>query len=268
MPDETQDGMRDFYEKYYSAIATSQANAIYCERLFGKDMGQHGFAEVAHLNHLIEVAHIKPEHQVLDLGCGNGKIAEYISDCTGAQVTGIDFIPSAIQQAQERTRLKSSRLNFQVMDIGHLEFHPGSFDVLVSVDTLYFIKLEESLPGIFNVLKPGGQLATFYSYSWEPWTPLENFDKSATHPDRTDLAVLLKKLGLTYQYWDYTEKDLDHAHRKEKISQELEDQFEAEGNHMLYDSHIDEARGIQKAFSVGAHARYLYLVRKESQAKK
>ena len=29
---------------------------------------------------------------------------------------------------------------------------------------------------------------------------------------------------------------------------------------MLYNNHIGEAKGIQKAFAAGAHARYLYLV--------
>ena len=50
---------------------------------------------------------------MLDLGCGNGKMAEYISDCTGANLTGIDFIPFAIQQAQERTQAKRDRLEFK-----------------------------------------------------------------------------------------------------------------------------------------------------------
>ena len=262
MIDESTDEIRHFYEKYYAAVASSKANTCYCERLFGKDMGQHGFAEVSHLDHLIEVARINDSCHVLDLGCGNGKISEYISDHTGARVTGIDYIPFAIEQALERTQPKRGRLQFQVMDIGHLEFPTNSFDVLVSIDTLYFTSLENTLPGMANILKPGGRMAFFYSYSWEPWTPIENFDKTATHPDRTDLAVLLKKLSLPYRHWDYTEKDLDHARRKEKISEELKAQFDAEGNLMLYDSHIGEAQGIQKAYAAGAHARYLYLVEK------
>jgi ubiquinone/menaquinone biosynthesis C-methylase UbiE len=260
MPDKPNNGAREFYEAYYAAIAHSRANAEYNQRLFGKDMGQHGFAEVAHLDHLIEVSGIGPASRALDLGCGNGQMAEYLSDRTGAHLSGIDIIPIAIQQARERTLAKRERLEFEVMDIGKLDFPPESFDVLVSVDSLYFTPLEETLKGMARILKRGGRMAIFYNQSWQPWTPIEAFDKSATHPDRTDLAVILNRMRLAYRTWDYTAKDLDHARRKEKIVQALHAQFEAEGNLMLYNNHLGEAQGIQQACAAGAHARYLYLV--------
>ncbi len=76
------------------------ANAEYCERVYGRNLCQHGFAELPHLDHLIQVAGIAAGSRVLDLGCGNGMIAEYIADQTAAHVTGIDFIERAIQDAR------------------------------------------------------------------------------------------------------------------------------------------------------------------------
>jgi len=114
------DSMREFSEKYYAAAATSAANAGYCERLFVMDMGQHGFAEVSHLDHLMAVS-------------------------------GIDFIPSAIQQSQERTQAKADRLHFQVMDIAELDFPAASFDALASIDALYFCNLEERDPEAYTL---------------------------------------------------------------------------------------------------------------------
>ncbi len=254
------DPEREFYEQYYQAVAKSQANAEYCRRLFGKDLQQHGFAEISHVDHLIQVTRIRPTDRVLDLGCGSGLISEYISDQTGAAVTGIDYVPFAIQEALERTAPKTDRLHFEVMDIARLDFPPGSFDVVVAIDTLYFCPLTESLPRMLKALRPGGRMGIFYSQSWQPWTPLENFDKNSIHPDRTDLAVELHKLGLTYTFWDYTDLDLDHARRKEQISEELRPQFAEEGFSFLYDSHCGEAKGIQQAFAANAHARFLYLV--------
>ena len=55
-------------------------------------------------DHLIQASGMGPSSRVLDLGCGNGMIAEYLSDQSGAHVTGIDFIPKAIQDARARTR--------------------------------------------------------------------------------------------------------------------------------------------------------------------
>ena len=63
MPDAPNDAFCDFYEKFYTAIAGSKANAEYNERLFGKDMDQQGFAEVSHLDHLIEVSGGDRPHQ-------------------------------------------------------------------------------------------------------------------------------------------------------------------------------------------------------------
>jgi SAM-dependent methyltransferase len=260
MPDPSTEETHAFYEQFYAAIANSQANSEFSERLFGKDMGQHGFAEVSHLDHLVEVCGICTGCRVLDLGCGNGKISEYLSDMTGAVVTGIDFIPRAIQQAEERTRVKRSRLGFKLMDIAGLGFPPASFDVLIAIDTLYFTNLKDTLRQMVPILKPGGRMGIFYNQSWLPWTPIEAFNKATIQPDDTDLAVALRTLGLSYRYWDYTPKDIDHARRKEAIAEELRPRFEAEGNRFLYDSHVGEARGIQQAFAAKAHARYLYLV--------
>ena len=152
----------NFYSRYYQAIASSRANGEYCRRLFGADMAQHGFAEVPHIDHLVQAAGIGPTQRVLDLGCGNGKMIEYISDQTGAKGVGIDFMPAAVEQALERTSQKRNRLDFRVMDLTRLVFPPASFDAVISVDTLYFT---DDLPGtmaaIFQALRPRGVLQLF-----------------------------------------------------------------------------------------------------------
>ena len=61
-----------FYTHYFKAIAASQANTAYCEQLFGSNMGQHGFAEVSHLDHPAKICSLGSDIQALDLGCGNG----------------------------------------------------------------------------------------------------------------------------------------------------------------------------------------------------
>ena len=85
--------MFDFYTRFYDAVAGSAANAEYCARVYGRNLCQHGFADLAHLDHLIRASGMGAGSRVLDLGCGSGMISEYFSDQTGAHVTGIDFIP-------------------------------------------------------------------------------------------------------------------------------------------------------------------------------
>jgi cyclopropane fatty-acyl-phospholipid synthase-like methyltransferase len=251
----------DFYTRFYEAVATSAANAEYCERVYGHNLCQHGFADLAHLDHLIQVSGIAAGSRVLDLGCGNGMIAEYIADQTGAHVTGIDFIELAILDAQAGTEAKRERMSFRVMDISRLDFPSASFDVVISIDTLYFTDIYETLRPVIPMLLPGGRLAAFFDQSCGPDKPLESYPKELIQPDGTELAQALQRLGLAYQTWDYTEQMLAHLRRRRPVLEDLQAQFDAEGNRFLYDSHLGEANGIERAYVNGAGRRYLYLAR-------
>ncbi len=96
----------DFYTRFYDALPRSPAHAEFCRRLFGMDLGQQGFSDMAQIHALLEAVQLRPGETALDIGCGDGRIAEYISDNTGARVTGLDLIPAAIASAQRRTKSK------------------------------------------------------------------------------------------------------------------------------------------------------------------
>lgn len=251
--------MFEFYTRFYDAVASSAANAEYCERVYGQNLCQHGFADLSHLDHLIQVSAISAGTRVLDLGCGNGMISEYIADQTGAHVTGIDFIERAIQDAQVRTAPKREHLAFRVMDMSRLDFPPASFDVVISIDTLYFTDIYETLRPVIPMFRPGGRLAAFFDQSCGPDKPLEKYPKDLILPDGTELAQALQRLGLSYRTWDYTEAMLAHLHRRRPILAELKPRFEAEGILFLYESHLGEANGIERAYTHDAGKRYLYL---------
>jgi len=250
----------EFYTRYYQAIAASPADSTYCKHLFGCDMGQHGFAEISHLDHLGKICELGPGIQALDLGCGDGRIAEYLSDSTGVKITGIDWIPQAIQQARARTEDKQDRLTFQAMDMDDLRFTPASFDVIYAIDTLYFTQLAPALYRILPLLRHGGRLAAFFSQGAPMGMPLDQFDRSTIQPDRTELADAFNKLELIYMTWDYSHADYEHAQRKQFIAESLQAEFAAEGNLFLFENHLAEAIGVQTAYKAGAHARYLYLI--------
>jgi ubiquinone/menaquinone biosynthesis C-methylase UbiE len=250
--------MADFYTRFYTAVATSAANAAYAERVYGRNLCQQGFADLAHIDHLITAASLRPGQRALDIGCGNGMIAEYIANQSGAHVTGIDFAAVAIDQARARCAHRRD-LAFFNMDIARLDLPAASFDAILSIDTLYFTELKPTLQALARLLKPGGCLAAYYMEGLEPWVPLETYPKEKTLPHNTPLAVALTELGLAYTYEDFTQAAYAHVQRRLPVLAELKPQFEAEGNQFLYDSHAGEANGISKAYEVGALGRYLYL---------
>lgn len=256
--------MQQWYMAYYKAIPQSKAYSEFCRRVFGRDLGQHGFSDMAQIDRLIELAALGTGDRALDLGCGNGQIAEYISDQTEAHVTGLDYIPAAIEQAQRRSESKRRRLAFVVGDIGNLPFAAHSFDVLISIDTLYFTDLNATVGQMKGLLKPGGRMAIFYAHGADPQCPLEQFSRATLPPDKTPLGEVLTKHGLPFQTWDFTAADYAHAQLKEQVTEALKSDFAAEENSFLYDSRHGEAVGVMAAIEAGTHARYLYLVKTRS----
>lgn len=247
-----------FYERFYIAVGTSRAYAEFCERVFGRNFGQHGFANMTQLDALVDTLSMGPGDRVLDLGCGNGAMAAYIAEVTGAHVTGIDFSPTAIGQALQLAAAHPGHLDFQVADIAALPFPPATFDAIVAIDTLYFTDLDATIAGLQSLLQPGGRMGIFWSQGADPERPVELFPRETLPPDCTDLARALQRHGLAYQVQDFTAADLRHAQLKRAVLLDLQPQFAAEGLEFLYDNRMGEAEGVIAAIAAGAHARYLY----------
>jgi SAM-dependent methyltransferase len=254
--------MKDFYTNFFSAIDRSPAHHAFCERAFGRDLGQHGFADQEQLDLLGQVTRIGPAHHVLDLGCGNGLIAEYLSDSTGAHITGLDYIEQAVESARERTAAKADRLAFAVGDINRLELPSRAFDIVLLIDSIYFSEdYAVTIRALKAALLPGGQMAFLYSYGREPWVPREEFPAENLSPDRTPLAEALRANGLAFQTWDLTKQDYLLAQRRKEVLQDLKPQFEAEGLMFIYENRMGDALGVSQAVEEGLHARYLYQAR-------
>ncbi len=92
----------------------------------------------------------KAGERILDLGCGEGTLAERIA-ATGASVTGIDQSPEQIAAAAARG------LDVRVMDAASMDFD-GEFDAVFSNAALHWVRPPEAVAaGVFRALKPGGR---------------------------------------------------------------------------------------------------------------
>jgi ubiquinone/menaquinone biosynthesis C-methylase UbiE len=253
--------MKDFYENFYAAMARSKAHAEFCERVYGVNLCQHGFADMAQLDALIKVTQLGPQHRALDLGCGNGMITEYLSDCSGAHITGLDYIPGAIRQATERTAAKRGRLAFREGDINALDLPDQAFDLIISIDSLYFSSdYSRTIRQLVSALRPGGQMVIYFAHG-RVGIPKEEFPVETIQPDRTPLADALKANKLHFQTWDYTQDDYRLAQQRIRVLTELRPQFEAEDILFIYENRMGDSLGISQFIEEGMHARYLYHVR-------
>ncbi len=247
-----------YYRRFYPAAYASATHSRLCKRVFGKDLCQEGMVDMTALEDLLARLDLKSGDRLLDLGCGAGIIAEYISDQTGARVTGLDYAAPAIAVANERTAKKRTRLTFVTGDMNALDLPEQSFDAAISLDTLYWVAdLADTLSQVVRTIKPGGQIGIFMLQGRGEDDPPEILEA-----DNTKLAQALSKLNLTYDAYDYTAQNAEFWQRIWKAATDLRDDFEAEGNGFIAASLIREAEeDFFPAIEAGTLTRYFHHAR-------
>jgi SAM-dependent methyltransferase len=98
------------------------------------------------------VAEAKPR-RVLEVGGGEGELAERIRNELGAEVIGID-------QSERMVEIQRHKgIDARVGDAHELPFEDGEFDVAVAAWMLYHVRdLDRTLSELARVLRPGGLL--------------------------------------------------------------------------------------------------------------
>ena len=106
---------------------------------------------------------LRGTEQILDVGCGDGKVtAEIARAVPNGSATGIDASTEMISFAEKTFPKKSvSNLEFHVMDAREIEFD-RKFDLVFSNAALHWVDDHQKfLAGAASVLKPGGPPSGF-----------------------------------------------------------------------------------------------------------
>jgi len=244
------------FGKWMVSCELSQSYRKFCMRVFGVERCQFDMMTQKQFEKLLEVLNIRAEERVLDLGCSTGSVAETIADLTGANVTGIDFSTNAIRFALEKNRERQDRLSFQVMDMDDLSLPPKNFDVVIAIDTLYFVSnLSHTIAAIKVCLRENGRMGIFYSTHIKDKEP-----KEMLLPEGTLLAKALRDNGLSFETREFTDDEKGVWERSIQAGDELREEFDAEGNGGILDDRIYEAKMHMADFEAGRVRRYLYRV--------
>ena len=244
----------DAYEEFYTMSARSKAFQAYCREAFGEDFSQDGFSDIEQINRILPYI---PKHEnvhILDVGCGNGKMLGYLQEKTGAHIHGFDYSEQAIQTAQE---LHLVNAEFRVGVIGEVEYEQGQFDVIISMDTMYFAKdMSAFLAQVKRWLKPEGIF--FAGYQEGDVMPKTKGLRE------TALAKAIKQNGMQYEADDITAQTYKLLQKKRLAAMKHQADLEAEGHENWYEMLIGQTECATVSFEQFKEqmARYLYVVRK------
>jgi ubiquinone/menaquinone biosynthesis C-methylase UbiE len=158
---------------------------------------------------LAQWAQLRPDHTLLDVGCGLGGTSRYLTTTFGCKVTGVDLTEEYCRVAEMlSTRVGlADRTIFQQGSALALPFDDASFDVVWTEHVQMNIADKGSFyRELGRVLKPGGQLAFHDIFAGAqsglhfpvPWAA----DASISHLIAVeDLHALFEDLGFSQVRW-------------------------------------------------------------------
>ncbi len=97
-----------------------------------------------------------PGQKVLDVACGSGTAA-LVAARRYCDVTGIDYVPKLLDQAEKRAEASGLKASFVNADAQNLPFSDDHFDVVLSVYGVQFAPDQEKAASeMLRVCRPGG----------------------------------------------------------------------------------------------------------------
>jgi tocopherol O-methyltransferase len=131
-------------------------------------------AQLQLIEHLAQLANVKPSSDILDIGCGFGASSLYLAKHYNATVTGITISSVQVEMAIQAAAGEQLDAKFLLMDAEAMNFQK-QFDVLWSVESIsHYQNRQGFFASAAKLLKPGG------SFAITDWFKRENLTRAET----------------------------------------------------------------------------------------
>lgn len=253
----------DPFDALLVRAAASAAHGELCRRVHGLDLPLYDVLDRPQLEALLGALDLDGADRLLDLGCGLGGVAEYVSRATGCRTVGVDRAAGALLCTRRRTGDGVGGLHLVAADIRSLCFAPASFDAILAVDVLYFLPdLDPVVARLAELLAPGGRMGLFASEVLASAEDGRDRDLDRDLSRHTRLARNLVDRGLEIvRTWDFSANEEALWRRQGRAVRELAAAFAAEGNQELLRLRAQEVERVLEWVEAGRVRRFFYLVR-------
>jgi tocopherol O-methyltransferase len=151
------------------------------------------------IKELVARAKIKNGCRILDVGCGLGGSAIFLSEILGAHITGITISPVQVAIGNALARERGVDVQLMHMDAEALDMQ-DRFDVVWSVEAIsHLSKRADCLRSIARVLEHGGQLVIADWFR----SPTTTAAQERQFLEPIERAMLVPKLDAPGDYFDY-----------------------------------------------------------------
>src|SRR5579863_422140 len=130
-------------------------------------------AQIQLVEHLAQIANIRPGCKVLDVGCGTGASSIYLAKRYEAHATGITISPVQVGLANQAAAREGVDAMFHLMDAEAMKFEE-LFDVVWSVESIsHYQDVEQFFAAAAGLLRQSGIVALIDWFKREDLNPKE-----------------------------------------------------------------------------------------------
>lgn len=149
--------------------------------------------------HIISYTKANNNTKILDIGYGNGYLVKHLYKKSAATIYGIDISNDMLKNANKKNKkaVKNKKVNLSIGSCCELNFQDDMFDIITSVNTIYFWdNTVKGLSEIRRTLKEGG---IFYNAVYtKEWLQKHSYTKKGFQFFEThDYVKLGKRAGFS-----------------------------------------------------------------------
>lgn len=243
------------YEEFYTMAEQSEVFQLFCKDAFGADFSQDGFSDIKQIDMILPYVPNGENVRVLDVGCGNGKMLGYLQSRTNAFIHGFDYSEQAIKTAR---RLYPINSEFQASVMGEVEYPENTFDIITSMDTIYFAKdMVAFVAQIKKWLKSDG----IFFVGYQEGDVMPKTESVQT----TEIAKALEKNGMLYEVFDITKQTYNLLKKKREAAMVYQEDFRVEGHVKWFEMLMFQTECATISYEEFSKkmARYIFVAKKE-----